>query len=101
MKKILKRIGISFLGLLQGTVGSYLALLGFVCAFPDSSPGSKDYDEDMFFVPVGFAIIFLWIMVMITAVALLRKNKTHLLLFLIPWLIGLIGCVVFSFIIIN
>ncbi len=99
MNSILKKVGLPVLGLLQGTFGSYLALLGFAFAFPDSAPGSKDYDEDMFFVPLGFIIMFLWIIVMITAIALLRKNKTQLLLFLIPWFIGLIGCIVFSFII--
>ncbi len=76
MNSILKKVGLPVLGLLQGTFGSYLVLLGFAFAFPDSAPGSKDYDEDMFFVPLGFIIMFLWIIVMITAIALLRKNKT-------------------------
>ncbi len=45
MNSILKKVGLPVLGLLQGTFGSYLVLLGFAFAFPDSAPGSKDYDD--------------------------------------------------------
>lgn len=99
MNNMLKRMGLSVLGLLQGALGSYLALLGFAFAFPGTTPGSKDYDEDMLFVPVGFVIMFIWLAVMITAIVLLRKNKANLLSFLISWLIGLGGFLVFLFII--
>ena len=98
MKNKLKKTGLLLSGLLQGTLGSYLGLLGWAFAFPESVPGSKDYEEDMFFVPLGFIIMLLWIIVMVTAIVLLRKNKTNLLLFLIPWLIGLLGCLLFLFI---
>lgn len=99
VKKLLKRITISICGLLQGTFGSYFALLGFAIAFPETQQGSKDYEEDIFFVPLGYIIILMWLVVMITAFILLRKNKANLLLFLICWLIGLGGCLVFVFVI--
>ena len=98
MKNKLKKAGLLLAGLLQGTLGSYLGLLGWAFAFPESGPGSKDYEEDMFFVPLGFIIMLLWIIVMVAAIVLLRKNRKNLLLFLIPWLIGLFGCLVFVFI---
>ena len=94
MKNTIKRIKFSILGLLQGIFGSYLALLGYAFAFPESKLGSKDYEEDMFFVPLGFVIILLWLIVMITAIVFLRKNKANLLSFLIAWFIG---CIVLRF----
>ncbi len=97
MKKILKRIGLAILGLLQGTVGSYLAVLGFVFAFPGTPPDSKDYEEDMMFVPMGYIIMALWLAVMIASIVFLRKNKANLLSFLITWLVGMIGFLIFTF----
>lgn len=97
MKKILKRIGLAISGLLQGTVGSYLAVLGFVFAFPGTPPDSKDYEEDMMFVPMGYIIMALWLAVMIASIVFLRKNKANLLSFLITWLVGMIGFLIFTF----
>ena len=97
LKNTIKQIGLSLLGLLQGTLGSYLAMLGFVFAFPGTSPDSKDYEEDMMFVPLGYIIMVLWLVVMIATVLSLRKNKANLLLFLISWIVGLIACLIFVF----
>ncbi len=99
MKNALKKIGFSIFGLLQGTLGSYFALLGVAFAFPESTPGSKDYEEDMFFVPLGYIIMFIWLVVMVTAFLFLRKDKANLLSFLIAWIVGIGGCLVFTFII--
>lgn len=88
MKNLLKRIEFSIFGLLQGTLGSYFALLGFAFAFPESTPDSKEYEEDIFFVPLGYIVMFVWLVMMITAFIFLRKNKANLLSFLIAWLIG-------------
>ncbi len=95
MKNALKKIGFSIFGLLQGTLGSYLALLGVAFAFPESTPGSKDYEEDMFFVPLGYIIMFIWLVVMVTAFLFLRKDKANLMSFLIAWIVGIGGCLVF------
>lgn len=89
MKKYLKRIVISILGLLQGFFGSYIALIGLALAFPQSSPDSKEYEEEMFVAPFGYIIMFTWLIVMIAAVLSLRKNKIDLLAFSIAWLVGL------------
>ncbi len=88
MKNIIKKIGLTLFGLLQGTVGSWIAVLGAAFAFPQTSPDSKDYEEDMFFVPFGYIIMLLYLAVMITTFVLLRKSKANLFAFVIPWLIG-------------
>nr|DAO81515.1 MAG TPA: Protein transport protein SEC61, Protein, Sec63, Sec71, Sec72, Sec66.68A [Caudoviricetes sp.] len=48
----------------------------------------------MFIVPFGYIMILAWIIVTISAFVFLRKNKANLLSFLIPWIIGLIGCLI-------
>ncbi len=80
---------LSIFGILQGTVGSYLALLGLAFAIPESSPDSKNYEENLFFAPLGYIIMLTYLTVMVTTFIFLRKNKANLLSFLIPWLISL------------
>lgn len=99
MKNTTKKILLAILGLLQGTLGSYLALLGWAFAFSENSYGAKDYEEDMFFVPIGYLMMFVWLVIMIIAIILLRKNKANLLSFILPWFIGLVGCLVGVFVI--
>lgn len=95
----IKKILLAILGFLQGTLGSYLALLGWAFAFPETSPGAKDYVEDMSFVPLGYFIMFAWLAIMITAMILLRKNKANFLSFILPWFMGLVACLVAVFVI--
>ena len=99
LNNVIKKICLVILGLLQGTFGSYLALLGWAFAFPESSPGTKDYVEDMSFVPFGYFIMFAWLAIMITAMILLRKNKANFLSFILPWFMGLVACLVAVFVI--
>ncbi len=99
MQNAIKKILLAIFGLLQGTLGSYFALLGWAFAFPETSPGAKDYAEDMLFVPFGYMIMFIWLVIMITAMILFRKNKANLLSFIIPWFMGLVGCLVGVFVI--
>ena len=99
MNNAVKKIFLSILGLLPGTLGSYLALLGWAFAFPETSSGVKDYEEDISFVPFGYIIMFAWLAIMITAIILLRKNKANFLSFIIPWFIGVVGCLAVVFVI--
>ena len=99
MKDTIKKILLAILGLLQGTLGSYLALLGAAFAFPETSSGAKDYKEDMFLVPLGYMIMIAWLAIMIIAIILLRKNKANFLSFIIPWFVGFVGCLVVVFVI--
>ena len=99
MQNAIKKILLAILGLLHGTLGSYFALLGWAFAFPETSPGAKDYAEDMLFVPFGYMLMFVWLVIMITAIILLRKKKANLLSFILPWFMGLVGCLVGVFVI--
>lgn len=99
MNNVIKKICLVILGLLQGTLGSYLALLGWAFAFSETSPGAKDYVEDMSFVSLGYFIMFAWLAIMITAMILLRKNKANFLSFILPWFMGLVACLVAVFVI--
>ena len=81
MNNAIKKILLAILGFLQGTLGSYLALLGWAFAFPETSPGA-------------------WLVIMITAIILLRKNKANFLSFIIPWFMGLVGCLTIVFVMI-
>lgn len=99
MNHVIKKILLAILGILQGTFGSYLALLGWAFAFPETSLGARDYEEDMFFVPFGYMIMFAWLAIMIIAIILLRKDKANLLSFIIPWLLGVIGCLIGVFVV--
>ena len=64
---IFKRIVFVVFGFLQGTIGNYLGSLGLVFAFPQTDPYSKDYNEDMFFVPFGYIMMLTWLIVTISA----------------------------------
>lgn len=99
MQNAIKKILLAILGLLHGALGSYFALLGWAFAFPETSPGAKDYAEDMLFVPFGYMLMFVWLVIMITAIILLRKKKANLLSFIIPWFMGLVGCLAGVFVI--
>lgn len=99
MQNAIKKILLAILGLLHGALGSYFALLGWAFAFPETSPGAKDYAEDMLFVPFGYMLMFVWLVIMITAIILLRKKKANLLSFILPWFIGLVGCLAGVFVI--
>lgn len=99
MQNAITKILLAIFGLLQGTLGSYFALLGWAFAFPETSPGAKDYAEDMLFVPFGYMIMFVWLVIMIIAMILLRKNKANLLSFILPWFMGLVGCLAGVFVI--
>ena len=54
MRDRLKNVGLSIAGLVQGTVGSYFALLGYAFAFPDTEPGMRDYEEDKINDPIPY-----------------------------------------------
>ena len=86
--KLVKRIALGIFGALQGLFGSWWALAGFAGAFPGTEPGTKDYDEDMWFVPFGWGMMLTWVVVMAVTVILNHKRKANLLIFLLPWLIG-------------
>lgn len=43
--------------------------------------------------------MFVWLVIMITAIILPQKNEANFLAFIIPWFIGLVGCLTVVFVI--
>ncbi len=84
----MKKAVFAVLGLLQGAIGSWWVLLGWAFAFPESKAGSKDYEEDLAFIPFGYIMMLAWVLVMAYAVIRLRKNKGELISFLAAWAAG-------------
>ena len=95
MRKYIKNIFLSIWGLFHGTIGSYTLLLGYAFAFPETEPGMKDYEEDMYFVPLGFIIMIVWIILMLITILKLRKKISNLVVFLASWISGVIGFLIF------
>lgn len=93
-EKPIKQIALGVFGALQGIFGTWWLLAGFAGAFPGTEPGSKDYEEDMWFVPFGWGMMLLWLAVMAVTIILNRKNKANLLSFLIPWFIVTFGYII-------
>lgn len=97
MNNKIKRLMISILGLLQGAIGSFFAMVGLAFAFPETEPGSMDYEENMSFIPLGIFLMIAWLAVMIYAVIRLRKSKNDLLSFMLCWVIGTGGFLLYIF----
>ena len=55
----MKKVLISLWGLLYGIIGGFLGILGIAFMFPESSPGSKEYEEDRFFIPIGVIMLLI------------------------------------------
>lgn len=89
MKKLMKKFIIAFLGLLQGTFGSYWGLLGIAFTFPESGPGSRDYEEEQFFVPFGVIMLLSLLTEIIFIYYKLRKKKSDIITFSVAQTIGI------------
>ncbi len=97
VNKVRDRILLIIWGLIHGGIGTYWVLLGIAFAFPGTTPDSKDYEEDMMFVPAGWFMIVMWAALTILTVVLSRKDKGKLLSFLLPLVIGIGSCVGFMY----
>ena len=98
MDNKVKRTVISILGLLQGAIGTFFAIVGLAFAFPDSEPGSLEYEDDMSLAHLGYVLMTVWLVVMVYAVIRLRKSRKDLLSFLLFWFIGTCGMFLFFFV---
>ncbi len=85
----MKKFIIAFLGFLHGIFGSWWGLLGVAFTFPDSSPGSKDYEEDQLGIPIGVMMLLSYIAVMAFSYYKMRKNKSYIIIFLVSLAIGM------------
>lgn len=93
----MKKALFALLGLLQGAFGNYIAIIGYCFAFPESEPGSKDYEEDLTFVPFGYLMMLITLIVMAAAIIKLRKKKSELVTFLAAWAVGTAAMLIYIF----
>ncbi len=92
----MKRNLIGIWGIAAGIVGTIWNVLGFACILhPGSAPGTKDWEEDRMFIPVGYIMIAVWLAAMVFSCYKLRKNKSDIIVFSITWLVGTAVCVFF------
>ena len=86
-------------GLLQGTIGSYFAILGICFAFPQSAKGTKEYEEDRMFMPFGFIMLAIWLAVMGFTVLKLKRDDDmrSLVTFAAAWAVGLTFYLIYAF----
>lgn len=87
----MKKVLIGLWGILQGVIGTIWNM--FALAFmihPGSSPGTKEWEEDAMFIPVGYIMLVIWLTVMLFSYYRLRKRKTDMMVFSIAWLVSMI-----------
>lgn len=87
----MKKVLIGLWGILQGLIGTIWNL--FALAFilhPGSSPGTKEWEEDAMFIPVGYIMLIIWLAIMFFCYYKLRKRKTDMIVFSVAWLVSMI-----------
>lgn len=75
------------LPILAGIVYEYLSLwwIGFAVAFafPGTFPGSRDWKEDMLFIPIGYLMMLVYVLVLGIIIFKCRKKWMELVLFIL------------------
>lgn len=90
----MKKLLIGLYGIVQGIIGTLWNMLALAFILhPGSGPGTKDWDEERMFIPVGYAMLVIWLIVMFFSFYKLRENKTDII-FLITWLVSTVICIV-------
>ena len=90
MRKLTKKFIIVFLGILHGVFGRFFGMLGVAFMFPESSPDSKDYEEEQFFVPIGVIMFLIWLTVTAFCYYKLRKKKSDIIIFSVAQVISIV-----------
>lgn len=70
-------------GLGYGYLSFWWIVLALAFAFPDTSPGCKDWVEDAPFIPIGYVMLILYVILAVILVIKTRKDKKKLFIFLI------------------
>ncbi|MDD6844413.1 MAG: hypothetical protein PUE32_02465 [Clostridia bacterium] len=94
----MKKILIGLFGIVQGIIGTLWNMLALAFILhPGSAPGTKDWEEDQMFIPVGYAMLVVWLIFMFFSFYKLKKNKKDIIAFLITWLVSIAICIVVIF----
>lgn len=78
-------------GILQGVIGAIWNLFALTFILhPGSAPGTKEWEEDAMFIPIGYVMLIMWLVVMFISYYKLRKRKSDMIVFSVAWLVGMI-----------
>ena len=94
---MLKKILIAVYGFIQGYFGVWWNLLGIAFITTAGSVNSKDWQEDSMFIPVGYIMIVVWLVVIIASVCKFKHEGFNVVLFLALLIIGAIFCMSIMF----
>lgn len=87
----MKKALIALWGAAQGIIGAYWNMLALLfITHPDSSVGTKEWEEDAMFIPIGYVMLAVWLAAMVLSVFKLRKIKPDILVFSIAWAVSTI-----------
>ena len=93
---IIKKILIALHGIFQGFIGLWWSFVGIAFIIhPDSSPGTKDWEEGKDFIPVGYVMILIYLIILAVSFYIFRKQKPDILTFIISLAVGIAGFVIF------
>ncbi len=93
----MKKVLIGLWGIVQGVIGTAWNLVGLVFLLhPDSAPGTKEWEEDAIFIPIGFVMLVIWLTVMFFCYYKLRKNKNNKIIFSVTWLVSMVICIILA-----
>lgn len=86
---MMKKFLIGLWGIMQGIIGTAWSGLGLAfIQHPNSGPGTKDWEEDKMFIPIGYIMVVIWLVITGFSYYKLRKNKSDIIIFTTTWLIG-------------
>ena len=87
----MRKVLIGVWGILQGVIGTIWNVFALLCILhPGSAPGTKEWEEDAMFIPVGYMMLILWLVVMFLSYYKLRKRKSDMIVFSMAWLVSMI-----------
>ena len=94
--KILKKILIALHGLFQGFIGLWWSFVGIAfITHPDSAPGTKDWEEDKDFIPFGYLMILVYLIILAVSFYNFKKEKSDIIAFIISLAVGIAGFITF------
>lgn len=94
----MKMVLIALWGIVHGVIGSIWNMFGVsFITHPGSEPGMRDWEEDQMFIPIGYIMLVIWLMVTIYSYYRVGKSKKNICIFSIAWLASMIsGIIVLS-----
>lgn len=85
----MKKFLVGLWGLVHGVIGTLWNIWGFIFILhPDSEPGSKEWEEDKIFIPIGYIMLAIWLIAMLSSYYKLRKSKMDIIIFSIAWVVS-------------